>query len=53
MTVSPALREGALNACGTCRVIHRQFPDDFKDVKRRERRSGRGDMRRCRIEGEV
>ncbi|XP_041961435.1 piggyBac transposable element-derived protein 4-like [Alosa sapidissima] len=54
---SPALmiklRGWGLNACGTCRVNRKRFPDHFKNIKLWNRTSKRGDMRWDRIEGDV
>ncbi|XP_051575096.1 piggyBac transposable element-derived protein 3-like isoform X1 [Myxocyprinus asiaticus] len=54
---SPALMvkllEMGTNACGTCRVNRKLFPAEFKDIKRWERKTARGDMRWCRIEGNI
>ncbi|KAJ8356795.1 hypothetical protein SKAU_G00195890 [Synaphobranchus kaupii] len=51
---SPALmatlRRLGFNACGTCRISRKNFPVEFKDVKKWERKADRGDMRWCRIE---
>ena len=54
---SPALivklLEMGTNACGTCRVNRKLFPAEFKDIKRWERKAARGNMRWCRIEGNI
>ncbi|XP_051956388.1 piggyBac transposable element-derived protein 4-like isoform X2 [Xyrauchen texanus] len=54
---SPALMvkllEMGTNACGKCRVNRKLFPAEFKDIKRWERKAARGDMRWCRIEGNI
>ncbi|KAJ8349612.1 hypothetical protein SKAU_G00247420 [Synaphobranchus kaupii] len=51
---SPALmvtlRQIGINACGTCRINRKKFPEEFKDVKTWERKTDRGDMRWCRVE---
>ncbi|XP_067099761.1 piggyBac transposable element-derived protein 4-like isoform X1 [Osmerus mordax] len=54
---SPALMvkllEMGINACGTCKANRKQIPAEYKDVKRWERTTTRGDMRWCRIEGNI
>ncbi|XP_062848170.1 piggyBac transposable element-derived protein 4-like [Trichomycterus rosablanca] len=52
-TVMVRLKEWGINACGTCRINRKKFPVDFKDVKKWERQANRGDMRWCRIDGNV